>query len=72
MAFRLIQYSKMSVHTAHDCEISSVVWVQLLLVSEISWPKGHAEIAQSPHAEGQASSSWYMIQGFRVGVVLCM
>jgi len=48
----------MSVHTARDCEVSKgVVWVQLLLVSETSWPESlDAEIAQSPHAGVQASS----------------
>ena len=73
VAFKLIQYGKMSVRTAHDCERSrGVVWAQFLLVSETSWPDSlDAEIAQSPHAGGQASSSWYTIQGFRVGIVLC-
>ena len=61
-------------HTARDCEVSKgVVWVQLLLVSETSWPESlDAEIAQSPHAGVQASSPWYTILGVRVGNVLCM
>lgn len=56
-------------------EISTaVVWVWCVF-SNMCFLKHHglgsldAEIAQSPHAGGQASSSWYAVQGFRVGIV---
>lgn len=54
VAFKVIQYGKMSVHRARDCEIRrGVVWAQLLLVSETSWPESlDAEVAQSPRAGG--------------------
>lgn len=54
VAFKPIQYGKMSVRTAHDCEVSrGIAWVQLLLVSETSWPESlYGEIAHRPYAGG--------------------
>lgn len=68
VAFKLIQCLCIQPMT----EISTaVVWVWSLLISETSWLGSiDAEIVQSPHAGGQASSSWYVVQSFRVGIVL--